>query len=74
MKIKGFKLGATGHFPRGHADADDQGELRLALAADYRNAMVRLVTPSATRRSHPSEMSQQIRQRRKQARMPKIQQ
>lgn len=42
MKIKGFKLGATGNFPRGKADADDEGELMLALAADRANGIVRI--------------------------------
>jgi hypothetical protein len=43
MKIKDFKLGATGRFPRGPADATDEGELRIALAADHQQAIVRLV-------------------------------
>ncbi len=42
MKIKGFKLGATGNFPRGHADEHDEGELRMALAVDRANAIVRI--------------------------------
>ncbi len=42
MKIKGFKLGATGNFPRGKADEHDEGELRMALAADPANAIVRI--------------------------------
>jgi hypothetical protein len=42
MKIPDFKLGATGEFPRGRADATDEGELRLALAADHTNAIVRI--------------------------------
>ncbi len=45
MKIKDFKitkLGATSRFPRGHADADDEGELQMALTADYANAIVRV--------------------------------
>jgi len=42
MKIKNFNLGATGKFPRGKADADDEGELRMALAADHGNGIVRL--------------------------------
>ncbi|HLX21675.1 MAG TPA: hypothetical protein VKR23_16130 [Gaiellaceae bacterium] len=42
MKIKDFKLGATGRFPRGKADPDDEGELQLAIAADYQQAIVRI--------------------------------
>ena len=42
MKIRNFTLGATGQFPRGKADAHDEGELRLALAADRANAIVRI--------------------------------
>lgn len=42
MKIKDFKLGATGQFPRGRAADDDEGELRMALAADHANAIVRI--------------------------------
>lgn len=40
MKIP--KLGATGRFPYGRADADDEGELQMALAADHGNGIVRL--------------------------------
>lgn len=43
MKIKGFKLGATGQFPRGKADATDEGELRLAMAADHQQGIVRIL-------------------------------
>lgn len=42
MKIKGFKLGATGRFPYGKADSSDEGELRMALAADHANGIVRI--------------------------------
>lgn len=42
MKIKGFKLGATRQFPYGKADEDDEGELRLAMATDYHNSIVRV--------------------------------
>jgi len=42
MKLKDFKLGATGRYPRGAADAHDEGELRMALAADRANGIVRL--------------------------------
>lgn len=49
MKIKGFKLGATGRYPYGKADATDEGELRMALAADHGNGIVRVEfgTPTA---------------------------
>jgi len=43
MKIKNFKLGATGRFPEGKADEHDEGELQLALAADFQQAIVRIV-------------------------------
>lgn len=42
MKIKGFKLGATGRSPYGRLNADDEGELRFALAADRANGVVRV--------------------------------
>jgi hypothetical protein len=50
MKIKDFKLlGATGQYPRGRADATDEGELTMALAADHQQGIVRLAfgTPVA---------------------------
>lgn len=49
MKLKQVKIGATGRFPRGHADASDEGELRMAITADYGQAIVRLNfgTPTA---------------------------
>lgn len=43
MKIKNFKLGATGQFPYGKADEQDEGELRMALAADRKNGIVRIL-------------------------------
>lgn len=43
MKIKGFKLGATGQYPYGKADSDDEGELQMALATDHGNGIVRVV-------------------------------
>lgn len=43
MKIKHLQLGATGKFPRGPADATDEGELRLAVAADHHQGIVRIV-------------------------------
>lgn len=42
MKIKDFPLGPTGKFPRGQADASDDGELRLALAVDRANGIIRM--------------------------------
>lgn len=42
MKIKGFRLGATGRFPFGKADQHDEGEIRLALASDHANSIVRV--------------------------------
>ncbi len=44
-----MKLGATGQFPYGHADATDDGELRIAIAADHSQGIIRLVfgTPVA---------------------------
>lgn len=35
-------LGPTGAFPYGKADASDEGELQMALAADHRAGIVRL--------------------------------
>lgn len=37
------KLGATGRFPYGKAGADDEGELRMALATDRANGIVRII-------------------------------
>lgn len=42
MKLKDFKLGATGRFPYGKAGSSDEGELRMALASDYTNGIVRI--------------------------------
>jgi len=42
MFIKHLKLGPTGRFPQGQADATDEGEIRLAIAADHQQAIVRL--------------------------------
>jgi hypothetical protein len=42
VKIKNFKIGATGRFPYGRAAEDDEGELQIAMAADHGNAIVRL--------------------------------
>lgn len=42
MKLKDFALGATGRFPYGKADTHDEGELRMALAADHVNGIVRV--------------------------------
>ncbi len=43
MKIKDFKIGATGRFPYGKADENDEGELQMALAADHGQGIVRLM-------------------------------
>lgn len=43
MKIKHFRLGATGQFPAGKIDETDEGQIRLAVAADYQQAIVRIV-------------------------------
>lgn len=43
MKIKHIKLGATGQYPYGHADADDEGELQFMLAADHGAGIVRVI-------------------------------
>jgi hypothetical protein len=44
-----MKPGKTGQFPRGRIDATDDGELRMAIAADHGNAIVRIDfgTPTA---------------------------
>lgn len=42
MKLKDFKLGATGQFPQGKSDEHDEGELQMALAADHRAGIVRV--------------------------------
>ena len=36
------KLGATGKFPRGKIYNDDEGELRLAVAADPANGVIKI--------------------------------
>lgn len=38
----GAPLGATGSFPQGVLEADDQGELRMAVAYDRRAGIVRV--------------------------------
>lgn len=43
MKINNFKLGATGRFPYGKTDDEDEGELRMAIATDHGNGIVRIV-------------------------------
>lgn len=40
--IKDFKLGGTGKFPRGKAHSTDEGELRMAIAADPLQGIVRI--------------------------------
>lgn len=42
VEVLGVKLGATGRFPYGQADATDEGELAAAVAADPRNGVVRI--------------------------------
>jgi hypothetical protein len=42
MKIKNFKLGATGRFPYGRTGPDDEGELAAALAVDRANGVIRI--------------------------------
>jgi hypothetical protein len=36
-------VGATGAYPYGKLDADDEGELRIALATDQQNGVIRVV-------------------------------
>lgn len=43
VKIPDFKLGATGQFPRGPADTTDEGEIRLAMATDHQQGIIRIV-------------------------------
>lgn len=49
MKIKDFKLGPTGTFPRGKVDDTDAGEFRFAVSIDPSHAIVRIDfgTPTA---------------------------
>ncbi len=42
------QLGATGQHPEGHAGADDEGELKMAVACDHPNGIVRLVFGTPT--------------------------
>jgi hypothetical protein len=42
MKIKDFKLGATGRFPYGKTAPDDQGELLAAMAVDHQHGVIRI--------------------------------
>jgi hypothetical protein len=44
MKVKVFKLGATGRRPYGRLanNETDEGELQFALAADHANGIVRV--------------------------------
>ncbi len=42
MKIPKFTLGATGRYPYGKADATDEGELSMAIAADHQVGIVRV--------------------------------
>lgn len=41
------KLGATGSFPRGHFDKDDEGELRLAVTVRDRTIIIDFGKPVA---------------------------
>ena len=45
MKIKDFKLGATGEFPQGKMNSEDEGELRLGVTADKGNVVIAFGTP-----------------------------
>lgn len=47
MKIKGFKLGATGKFPAGKIKPDDEGELTMAVGHDEGNVVVHFGKPVA---------------------------
>lgn len=42
MKIKDFKLGATGAHPYGKVDDTDEGEIRLGMAADHHAGIIRI--------------------------------
>lgn len=42
MKIDNFRLGETGEFPYGKLDGSDEGELRMAIAADPKHGVVRI--------------------------------
>jgi hypothetical protein len=42
MKIKDFKLGATGRYPFGRSGPDDDGELRAAVAVDRAQGLIRI--------------------------------
>jgi hypothetical protein len=42
MKIKNLKLGATGRHPFGRLGADDEGELRAAIAIDRAQGVIRI--------------------------------
>jgi hypothetical protein len=42
MKIKDFKLGATGRYPYGKSRPDDEGELAAAIATDYTHGIIRI--------------------------------
>jgi len=43
MKIRDFKLGATGSYPYGKLNDSDEGELRMAVAADHRDSVVKVM-------------------------------
>lgn len=42
VKIKDFKLGATGRFPDGKLGPHDEGELRTVIGTDHANGLVRI--------------------------------
>jgi hypothetical protein len=40
--LNDLRLGPTGKFPRGRADASDEGELQVAMAVDRAQGIVRI--------------------------------
>jgi hypothetical protein len=47
VKIPRFKLGATGRFPKGKLNADDEGELRMAVTHNEGNVEIHFGKPVA---------------------------
>jgi hypothetical protein len=47
MKIRVFKLGATGQFPQGKAAPDDEGELQLGVTHREGNVEIHFGKPIA---------------------------
>jgi hypothetical protein len=41
-QVGGHKIGATGKYPLGKVSHDDEGELKIAMAADHENQVVRI--------------------------------